>query len=312
MQKFLHPHYIGRLKHGLGGDVEWSSEESSPILRNFPLKDELDRAGGIEIFEMPRRNAQMKIPNGRYIAGIDPIDYDSPFGTGSLGSIFIFDLWTDRIVAEYSGRPQLATAFYETCLRMLKFYNAIGNYENNLKGLFAYFDQNKALHYLCDTPEILRDMDYVKGNMFGNKSKGTAVNQGINSWGRKLQADWMISQAYSPFEEEQEEKYDEEGNLIEPPKKLNLQKIRSIGYIKEAISWNEDDNFDRISAMSMVMVLREDRLKFEIKKTEQRAKTIYNDPWFKRSFQSSIDPRSNRPIQMGVNKDGEALIKRRL
>jgi len=307
MQKFLSPHYIGRLKMGLQGEVEWSSEELHPVLRNFPLKDELDRAGCLEMFEMPKRNSQGQIMSGRYIAGIDPIDYDSPFGSGSLGSIFVFDLWTDRVVAEYSGRPQLASEFYEICLRLLKFYNAIANYENNLKGLFAYFDQNRGLHYLCDTPMILRDMDYVKGMMFGNKSKGTAVNKAINTWGRKLQADWMVNEAYSPFEEDAEE-VDEEGNIKIVAKKMNLQKLRSIGYIKEAISWNENDNFDRVSAMSMVMVLREDRLKFQINKTEERMKSIYNDPWFARSFsKSTIIER--RPMKVGV-KDDQAIFKR--
>lgn len=306
MQKFLHPHYVGRLKMGLQGEIDWSPEELHPVLRNFPLKDELDRAGSVEIFEMPKRTAQGQVIPGRYIAGIDPIDYDSPFGTGSLGSMFVFDLWTDRIVAEYSGRPQLASEFYETCLRLIKFYNAIANYENNLKGLFAYFDQHKSLHYLCDTPEILRDMDYVKGMMFGNKSKGTAVNKAINIWGRKLQADWMISEAYAPFEPDEEE-LDEEGNLVEVPKLMNLQKIRSIGYIKEAIAWNEDDNFDRISAMSMVMILRADRLKNEINRTETKIKNIYSDPWFKRSFGNPTV--GKRPMQVGF-ENGQAVFKR--
>ena len=153
-------------------------------------------------------------------------------------------------------------------------------------------------------------MDYVKGMMFGNKSKGTAVNKAINSWGRKLQADWMVSEAYSPFEEDEEEEYDDDGNLIEKLKKMNLQKLRSIGYIKEAISWNEDDNFDRVSAMSMVMILRENRLKFEIQRTEQRINNIHNDPWFNRSFKGNLPAKHQMgPLRAGI-KDGYALIKR--
>lgn len=308
MQKFLSPHYVGRLKLGIKGDVEWSNEQQHPVIRTYPLKDELDRNGNVELFEMPKRNAQGKVPFGRYIAGIDPIDYDSPFGLGSLGSIFIFDLWTDRIVAEYTGRPQMASEFYETCLRLLQFYNAVANYENNLKGLFAYFDKNRVLHYLCDTPMILRDMDYVKGAMFGNKSKGTSVNKAINAWGRKLQADWMLHEAYLPFEEEE---LDDDGNIIERPRLLNLHKIRSIGYLKEAISWNEDDNFDRISAMSMVMIFREDRMKYEIKKTEERIKTIYDDPWFKRNYNKSQNSFVRRVPKLSVDRGGHAVYERK-
>lgn len=44
--------------------------------------------------------------NDRYILGADPYD-DDESNTMSLGSIFVLDLWTDRIVAEYTGRPSL-------------------------------------------------------------------------------------------------------------------------------------------------------------------------------------------------------------
>jgi len=280
LPKFIGAHYIGNLKISLQGFVAWDKQELHPPLRNFPIKDELDKIGCVEIFEMPRKMTDGTIPYWRYIAGIDPIDSDEGTYTSSLGSIFIFDTWTDRIVAEYTGRPRLASEFYETCIRLLKFYNAIANYENNLKGLFQYFDTTRNLQYLCDTPQVLRDMDYAKGSAFGNRAKGTAANKMINSWGRKLQADWLISTAYAPFDDE--DNRDEHGNIIEMPKLLNLQKVRSIGYIRELISWNPDDNFDRISAMGMLMILRADRAKFEQSKYEDKIKTIADDPWFKK------------------------------
>jgi hypothetical protein len=101
----------------------------------------------------------------------------------------------------------------------------------------------------------------------------------INIWGRKLQADWLISPAYTPFEEEEK---DSEGNVVETPKFLNLHKVRSLGYLRELISWNPDDNFDRVSAMGMLMILRADREKYEQYKAVDKIKTIVDDPWFKR------------------------------
>jgi hypothetical protein len=248
--------------------VTWDNYELHPVLRNYPLREELDRAGSIEIFEMPHKLTDGSIPAWRYIAGIDPIDSDEGLYTESLGSIFIFDTWTDRIVAEYSGRPTLASEFYDICLRLLKFYNAIANYESNIKGLFAYFDANHMLHYLCDTPQVLKDMDQAKGTLIGNRSKGTNTNKFIGSWGRKLQVDWMLSPAYVPSDSE------EESTL------LNLHKIRSMGYLKELLAWNPDGNFDRVSAMGMVMILRADRIKYEYNKYRDKIKTIYDDPWF--------------------------------
>jgi hypothetical protein len=277
--KFCGSHYVGHLKTNTSGIIVWDKNELHPPIRNYPLKDELDRIGCVEIFEMPHKTAAGDIPHWRYIAGIDPIDVDASLYTNSLGSIFIFDTWTDRIVAEYTGRPQLASEFYETCVKLLRFYNAMANYENNLKGLFQYFDTTRNLQYLCDTPQVLKDMDYVKGATFGNRSKGTNTNKMINSWGRKLQADWLIGTAYTPFEEPER---DDLGNIISKPSLLNLHKVRSIGYLKELLAWNADDNFDRISAMGMLMVLRADREKYEQHKYEDKIKTLFDDPWFRR------------------------------
>jgi hypothetical protein len=277
VNKFTAGHYVGHLKITASGTVVWDKQELHPPLRNYPLRDELDKIGCVEIFEMPRRLTDGTIPVWRYIAGIDPIDVDESLYTNSLGSIFIFDTWTDRIVAEYTGRPRMAAEFYDVCVRMLRFYNAIANYENNLKGLFSYFDTTRNLQYLCDTPQVLKDMDYAKGAMVGNRAKGTNANKMINAWGRKLQADWLISTAYSPFEDEE---VDKDGNIIKEVRLLNLHRVRSIGYLKELLSWDPDGNFDRISAMGMLMVLRADREKYEQHKYEDKIKTIFDDPWF--------------------------------
>ena len=195
----------------------------------------------------------------------DPVD-DDYSGTTSLTSIFIYDLYTDRIVAEFTGRPKFANDFYEICRRMLIFYHATLNYENNRKGLFTYFDQKRCLHLLCDTPQILRDMDYVKGSGYGNKAKGCNATAQINTWGRRLQRDWLMSPAYM-------QDVDEDGNQV--GQKLNMHCIRSIAYIEELIGWNPDGNFDRISAMGMLMIYREDRLKY----IHQRDNKITDDDY---------------------------------
>ena len=122
-------------------------------------------------------------------------------------------------------------------------------------------------------------MEYVKGAMFGNRSKGTTASKIINSWGRKLQADWLIESAYSMITEDE---LDSQGNPIQKPTLLNVHKVRSIGYLKELIAWNPDDNFDRVSAMGMLMILRADRAKFERNKYEEKVKTRLDDPWFTR------------------------------
>ena len=115
--------------------IKWTINDKYP-LRRYKY-DNNNKEGAIEIYEKP------KLVNGvamksRYIGGIDPYDDDS--GT-SLGSIFIFDMINDVIVAEYTGRPKFANDFYEICRRLLLYYNAEALYENNKKGLFTYFSQ---------------------------------------------------------------------------------------------------------------------------------------------------------------------------
>jgi hypothetical protein len=268
-ESFLAEHYLGDLIVNNTGGVEWKPNADKYPLRAFD-SSETDRTGCLEIFEMPRKNANGEVPRGRYIAGIDPIDSDAG---NSLFSILVMDTFTDKMVAEYTGRPKLVNDAYEIALRTLKFYNAEANYESNLKGLFSYFDARNCLHYLCDIPQILRDMDIVKATgLYGNKAKGTHANANVNSWGRLLQAEWMKTRI-SPEDEEDQ--------------RLHLHRVRSIPYLEECIAWNSDGNFDRVSAAGMLFILREDRYKRtnSIRENQHKQqKKLSNDAFFNRNF----------------------------
>lgn len=272
-ESFLAEHYVGDLIYNSNGDVEWKPTTDKYPLRAYDSAD-TDRTGCLEIFVMPKKNANGEIPRGRYIAGVDPIDADT--GT-SLFSFFVMDTFTDSIVAEYTGRPRLANDAYEILLRTLKFYNAEANYESNLKGLFSYFDARNCLHYLCDVPQILRDMDMVKAtNLYGNKAKGTHANKEINKWGRLLQAQYMLTRYNEGDEEDMS---------------LKLHHMRSIPYLEECVAWNSDGNFDRVSAMGMLFLLREDRVKRtnSLKANQDKQhKKIINDPFFEKNYKSQI------------------------
>jgi hypothetical protein len=267
-ESFLAEHYVGELVYNPDSSLSWRPVGSKYPLRAYDIGTG-DKSGCLEIFEMPRKNNEGLIIRGRYIAGIDPIDADAG---QSLFSIMVMDTFTDRIVAEYSGRPKTANEAYDIALRTLQFYNAEANYESNLKGLFSYFDRKNALHYLADTPQILKDMDFVKQtNLYGNRAKGTHANAQINSWGRLLQADWQLTKAHGDEKDERK----------------NLHRLRSFAYIEECIKWNSDGNFDRVSAGIMLFILREDRVKrtqSAMKNGEKPIKSLANDPFFNRNF----------------------------
>jgi hypothetical protein len=241
-ESFVASHYVGELVYTDVDKVTWRMDNSLNCLRNYPIKD-TDVSGTIEIFEMPKAAEGMKPTAGRYIIGCDPVDADTGV---SMFNFFVFDLFTDNIVAEFTGRRPTANQNFEVLIKAAIFYNAKINYENNLKGLFAYFDNKNLLFLLMDTPQILKDNEMVKQIGYGNKAKGTPATKGINLWARKMLADWMLS-LHQVTEEKQ---------------LRNVQRCRSIGLLKEALYWNIDGNFDRVSGMGMVMVAREELFKY--------------------------------------------------
>ncbi len=244
------------------GEAEWVNDEVLPI-RDFPLKEA--SSGCVEIFELPKEGKL----HGRYIAGCDPYD-DDESQTNSLGSVFVIDTFTRRIVAEYTGRPATAKEFYETTRRLLKFYNAQCNYENNKKGMFAYFENKNSLHLLADTPKSLKDVENIRFYAEGNKAKGTNASKEVNKYGRRLIADWMVEQAYE-----------------KPDDVINVYLVRSMALLKEAELWNIDDNFDRISSLGMAMILLQDREKHIDSLMKDKVKTKAADPFFSRMYNKS-------------------------
>ena len=265
IQNFVAQHTVGEFTINSSGVIFKTNDNLNPI-REYPLRDRANMIGAPEIFELPSRNGVGSIMNFRYIAGIDPVDDDSST-TNSLPSIFVMDRLTNRIVAEYTGRPQFADDFYEVCIRLLLFYNGTANYENDKKGLYNYFKQKSMLQLLCKTPSWLKDKQIIKGdNLYGNKVYGTNSGKEVNAAGRRLLRDWMMRTAYG----------EDAGGL------MNLQKIRSIALIEEAISWTPDLNCDRISAMGMLMIYKEELYTLDAEGVKETRNKVLEDDFFKR------------------------------
>jgi len=272
VKRFTDAHYIGAFNIDGTGEAKFNSIEEAYPIRDFPALD--NKIGAAEVFELPK-----KVKDERYIVGVDTYDDDEVKYSTSLGSIFVFDTWTRRIVAEYTGRPNTADAFYEIVYRMAKFYNAKIMYENNKKGLFNYFaNVRKELNMLADSPEFLSNKQNTRVTTMNNTTKGVNATTEVNILTRRLQADWMVENAYV-----EDHVFDEEGNDI-TPKVPNYRKIRSICYLKEAIAWNSDINCDRISAMGMVMIYASELQKFEIGAKKEKVKTLADDPFFNKHY----------------------------
>jgi intein/homing endonuclease len=279
--KFENQEYLGVLEiNEESQKIEWKPDDSVKPIRKFPELDKRNREGAIVIYEHPVITDGL-IPWGVYLAGNDTYDHDEST-TDSLGSTFIMNRLTERIVAEYTGRPSTANEYYENVRRLLIYYRAICNYENNWKGLFTYLNNRHSSYLLCDTPRIIADKIFDKSLL--NRGKGTPGTEPIQKWGREQILIWLTT----PIEP---------GSEI-----LNLHRIRSIPLLQELIYWNSKGNFDRVDAIQMLMILKEDMQNIMVEDPNKRPQDNIS-PFFLRQqmFQEKLREK-NDPVLNHLGK----------
>ena len=271
--------YVGDLVFNGNGEVEFSPSSAKPI-RDFPTKDN-KITGAIEIFDMPVKNSEGKIPTGRYIAGADPYD-DDVSNTMSLGTVFVMDTWTDTIVAEYTGRPTFANDYYEICRKLCLFYKASLMYENNKKGLFGYFSMMNCVYLLADTPEYLKAKQLIKETGYGNKAKGIGISGGgtLKGYGYERIQSWLMT----PFTTIEKDSEGKEFEVTLP----NLYRLRNRALIKELILWNPNINVDRIMALVQLILYREEKMILYngnmSSSGQESGSDLANDPFFTQNY----------------------------
>lgn len=269
--------YVGELvQDNKTGEVKFNPTIDLPI-RDFPTKDNKVK-GALEIFEMPKKNGEGKIPAGRYICSADPYDADCS-NTMSLGSIFVMDLWTDMIVAEYTGRPTFAEDFYEICRKLCLFYNCRCMYEQNVMGMFSYFSSHNATHLLAETPEYLVQRNMISSIGYGNKSVGIRATTPIINGAFKMIQTWLRKPIVSI-------ETDAEGNNNEVTIP-NLYRIKNRALLKELVLWNPQGNFDRIMSLVQLMLYREEKMVLyhgDLRHTEEISSGMEKDDYWDKNY----------------------------
>lgn len=241
--------YTGTLTLDKDNEVKFVASGIKPI-RMYPLKENTE-PGAVEIFEMPQKDNNNKVYSNRYILGHDPVDNDTA-DSASLSSTFVLDLWTDRIVAEYTGRQPFANDNYEIMRLLCLFYNGKCLYESNIKGVFSYFSQMSCTHLLADTPDYLRDKQLVKYSAFGSHAKGVNATAALNNYANELIRDWLMK----PVTVTRKNSDGTEEEVTMP----NLYTIRNRALLQELVAFNPEVNVDRIRALGMAMLYREEKL----------------------------------------------------
>lgn len=279
--------YTGTLVFNSSNKVEFMPTTELPI-REFPLSDN-KAAGTVEIFKMPETDSSGHIPTDRYIASLDPVDADQA-DTLSLCSIFVLDLWTDKIVCEYTGRQPFADDNFELLRKICLFYNAKCLYENNLKGTFSYFSKMNSLYLLADTPTYLKDRDLIKSTGIGNTAKGVNASLPINNYANRLIRDWLLKPV--TFLQKSPEGNEEEVTIP------NLFNIRNRALLKELILYHPETNCDRIRSLGMLMLYREEKMilyEGDFSGMKERPKGLESDDFFNRN-----KPRNKRKRDVNV------------
>lgn len=270
--------YVGELFFNNSNQVEFRPTGDIPI-RKFPVDN--DTKGALEIYTMPEKDSTGTVFNDRYILGYDPTNNDQA-ESHSLASVFVFDLFTDRIVAEFTGRTEFADDMHEIVRKLCLFYNGKVLYESNIKGCYSYMERMHSTYLLADTPQYLRDKQIIKYSGFGSSAKGVAATAPVNNFANRLIKDWFNKLV--PIE-----RTDEDGNkeIVQTPS-LYLLKTRAL--IEEAIQFNPEINVDRIRALGMVMLYREEYIILygnnlnRESREKVRKDDPSNDPFFKRNY----------------------------
>lgn len=259
-KKYQEASFKGHISFNDKNEPEFYTEQDAKPIRKYPLSKNDDRKGCIEIWVKPQKSPDGIIPRGVYIAGIDVVDKDKST-TDSLPCIMVMNRLTRQIVAEYTGRTGEAKDFYEVCRKLLLYYNAVGMYEKNLIGLYNYFDQMKCTYLLAETPYQLRSTDTYKAGT--NTSKGINASGAINSEGRNMIKSWLQERISTVSETRV------------------YETIYSSALLTELVMWNPDGNFDRVSALIMLMWLDSTMYK-EVTQRVEEVKTFLDDPYFEK------------------------------
>ena len=267
-------------------DLSWdgngrvqATEKKSGDITTYPLKKDDKPKGSVVIWEYPITDP----PFGLYIGGCDPYDHDESF-TNSLGSTFIFkrvragEVWNDVIVAEYTGRPDTAEEYYENVRKLLTFYNARLLFENERKGIYPYFTNKHCDYLLADQPDKIITEVFKDSKV--QRRKGCHMTKAIRAYGEGLILEWLLDE-YEPGHP-------------------NIERIYSEPLIEELIQNDGERNVDRVIALCMVMIYREELYQIKVSAVKEKNKQVelFDLPLFSTQYwnTSGVSTEDNMPV----------------
>lgn len=205
-----------------------------------------------------------------------------PGQTGSKASAILNKTAIKSIEYSHIEQGKCVTVDSDDGLYLIGDY--VTTHNCNKKGLFAYFSRLRCTHLLADTPEYLRDKQLVKYSSFGSNAKGVNASAAINNYANNLIRDWLLEPIQIIVKEDNEEKQ------VSVPR---LYSLRNRALLEELIAFTPEINVDRIRALGMVMLYRQERVilyKDRLSKDyyDQASNTgLENDSFFTRNYSNN-------------------------
>lgn len=240
------------IKKGMAGTL-YRDEDSGKVRFKIDLKNELtpitsykikdtDIRGAVVIYEYPIPDA----PMGLYKIGYDPYRQNQAADSTSLGATFVYkgvmqgQSTYDCLVASYVGRPNTSDDYNRNLEMLSELYAAEIGFENEVTEVRSYFTKRKKLHLLAVQPDAIISATIKHSKVA--RVYGIHMNEKLKDAGEKYLKQWLLT----------EKNIDEEDKLI-----LNLNTIYDMGLLEELIQYNRKGNFDRISALIVLMMFIE-------------------------------------------------------
>ena len=244
-------------KIGIPGRLEVHSKEGirfQPDLNlipiyEFPHNPKTNLAGCVVIYEQPYKINGV-VPDRLYIAAHDPYAHDTSTTMESLGATYIYMNPNnlrgpgDKIVATYFGRPRTQDEYNRIMFLLARYYNAKIGFENDMGDVVGYAKRTKQLDMLQEEFELGWD-EKIKTKSGNTRGYGMHIGGGkdnirINQ-GDKYLAEWLTTPR---------------GKLASGIYTLNLHTIYCPGTLREIELYPNGENFDRVSALRVLMYYR--------------------------------------------------------
>lgn len=268
----------GFLKNGwmlkdTNGKPKFTLDPKAREIDEFPHQNDGDLKGCVTMVEAPCRDQTGRVPNGTYLILVDPYYNDQATEKTSLFAAFVYkhinnvtETEDDMLVAWYVGRPETLEESYRQLFLLAEHYNATiqSEIQGGGKGIYDYAKQYKLLQYLEKEPDILNNKDSTTKDFnkpyFVNMSSEDRVKLAL-----AYTADWLKTPRAA---------LDDQGLQINI---MNLHKIYCRGLLKELIKFNDEGNFDRVSALRLLpFMIKERATKIYRQRRDQSTKTFWD------------------------------------